>query len=614
LIRNRSENWRSWAPTFCGSCEDEKRDNENILGKVSYFLTTEGAGTHDLVFGYDSFDDNRFSINHQTGSDFTVYASGFEKADSSFPTDVVTDGAGNVALDPEFGSPFPIFDPSASTAPWVRWFAIFNEDLARPTSFTTNSFYVNDRWQLNDKWSFNVGFRFDENDGQDSSGAQVAKDSKFSPRLGATWDFKGDGDLVFSATYGTYVAALANSVADDASGGGAVGSFRWDYAGPAINTDPNCLANGTCVNSPDALQIIFDWYESQGGVFDLAQLNPNAPIFDLLNSQSIPGATLQIPGSLNSPSVDEYSIGFRKRLGNRGLVRADVVVREWDDFYALKTDLSTGQVSTPQGTADLSLLGNFANNLAKREYTGLHTQFRYRFTDRFRFAGNYTLSQAKGNFQAETGPNGPVAFDVLEYPEYRDIAWNEPDGDLRVDSRHKLRIWGVYDLLDTKRHKLNASLLYNFFAGQPYAANRNINTTSFVDNPGYRTPDTTIRYFFTDRDAFHTDDISRVDFSLNYSFNLPIGGRDIEIFLQPEIINVLNADGVIDPRGLDDGEGITLIRGRENPDGSSRNFNPFTETPVEGQDWVKGSGFGEAINENDFQTPRTFRFSVGIRF
>ncbi|HXO20124.1 MAG TPA: hypothetical protein VOA87_09415 [Thermoanaerobaculia bacterium] len=43
-------------------------------------------------------------------------------------------------------------------------------------------------------------------------------------------------------------------------------------------------------------------------------------------------------------------------------------------------------------------------------------------------------------------------------------------------------------------------------------------------------------------------------------------------------------------------------------------FNPFTTTPVEHVNWEKGPRFGQAINPLGFQQPRTYRFSVGIRF
>ena len=50
-------------------------------------------------------------------------------------------------------------------------------------------------------------------------------DSKVSPRLGATYDLHGDGDWVFHANYGTYVAAPANTIADSTSSGGSIGLF-----------------------------------------------------------------------------------------------------------------------------------------------------------------------------------------------------------------------------------------------------------------------------------------------------------------------------------------------------------------------------------------------------
>jgi len=49
-------------------------------------------------------------------------------------------------------------------------------------------------------------------------------------------------------------------------------------------------------------------------------------------------------------------------------------------------------------------------------------------------------------------------------------------------------------------------------------------------------------------------------------------------------------------------------------DGSLEPFNPWTETPVEGVHWRRDDEWGEAENDLDYQDPRTFRVSVGIRF
>ena len=43
-------------------------------------------------------------------------------------------------------------------------------------------------------------------------------------------------------------------------------------------------------------------------------------------------------------------------------------------------------------------------------------------------------------------------------------------------------------------------------------------------------------------------------------------------------------------------------------------FNPFTDKPVEGVNWDKGAYFGKPTTPTNYQTPRTFRFSVGFRF
>ena len=49
-------------------------------------------------------------------------------------------------------------------------------------------------------------------------------------------------------------------------------------------------------------------------------------------------------------------------------------------------------------------------------------------------------------------------------------------------------------------------------------------------------------------------------------------------------------------------------------------FNPFTQTPVQGSpggagvNYALGPNFGKAIAPQAYQLPRTFRFSVGVRF
>jgi hypothetical protein len=121
-----------------------------------------------------------------------------------------------------------------------------------------------------------------------------------------------------------------------------------------------------------------------------------------------------------------------------------------------------------------------------------------------------------------------------------------------------------------------------------------------------------VTYFFTDRDAFHTDDVTSTDLTLNYSFGWNAFGKTVEIFLQPEVLNVFNEQAVISVN--------TTVQDWTSNRALQR-FNPFTETPRETSsrtstdgNWRKGPNFGRPTLDTDYQTPRTYRFSVGLRF
>ncbi len=559
--------FRWWSPTFCGICTPEERNNENMLLKGSWFVSSEGLGSHDLSFGYDTFDDQRLANNHQSGSDFRIIT--FDAIDRN-------------------GEIFPVLvtDPNALENQFIQFNPILQS--AETTRFLTNSIFVNDKWRLNDHWSFNLGARYDQNDGEDSAGQKVADDSRISPRLSTAFDPKGDGNWVFTASYGEYVSAIANNQANSTSAAGNPATLAWAYGGPPINTDPN----GPLVSTPEAIRRIFDWFNSVGGVNDTEPYQ----VF-----VSIPGGTTIIEDTLTSPYAREYSIGGAKRLGNRGVARVDYVHRDYKDFYSTRRDLSTGQVTTPTGgRADLGVLENSDGNI-ERVYDGIHTQAQYRLSDRFNLGAIYTWSHLRGNFDGETSASGPVPAQFNSYPEYKEARWNSPRGDLGLDQRHRASLWLVYDIFRTSHHSLNVGLLQSYASGIPYGAVGNANSRAFLTNPGYALPpaSTNIAYFYTDRDAFRTDDITATDVTFNYGFQWAALGKDVEIFLQPEVLNVFDEHALLNPN-------TSVI--------NLATFNPYTQTPVEGVNWRKGNNFGKGTLETDFQQPRTFRFSVGVRF
>jgi hypothetical protein len=598
--------YRYWSPTFCGICGPEIRNNEEYLAKASYFLSTVSAGSHNLAFGVDFFNDMRKVNNYQSGSNFRIL---------EYTKEIIRN---NVI--------YPVL-LNTNDQTIIRWTPIFLS--SQGTNFWTKSFYANDKWRLNDHFSFNIGVRYDKNDGKDSDGKLVAKDTNWSPRLGVTYDIRADGDWLVNAGYAKYVMAIANGVADGTAVGGQPATIDFTYKGPEINTDPNAPTS-QLIDTATALQTVFNWLHAN---IDLNNFGSSQYLMG--GTLSIPGATAQIKNSLNSTNAIEWTIGATKRLGTRGLVRVDYVNRKFGDFYALRTDTTTGTITTPNGTFDKGYYVNI-NSPLERKYYAVQLQFSYRPWDPLNIGGNYTYSRLTGNWDSETTVSGPVASSILQYPEYRQLAWYAPIGALASDQPHKARLWAVYDIFNTKHNALSVSLLESYTSGWPFGAVGTISLTGYVTNPGYKNPPTTQSYYFTSRDAFRTDTVTQTDISFNYAFKIPAFGTDLQFFIEPRVTNVFN-EKAWNPRW--DRLVATVYTSRN----SGKNlvaFNPFTTAPIQCQntnsagticlDGTAGSGydytslpkanwmlaptFGKPASYLEYQTPRTFTLSVGVRF
>jgi hypothetical protein len=402
------------------------------------------------------------------------------------------------------------------------------------------------------------------------------------------------------------VAALTNGVANSASAAGNPDTYQFAYRGPSIN------GGGVATTPTDAaVRQLFDWYFANGG--------PNLP---LTGSVNIPGVTPQILASLTSPNVLEYAGGVSRSFGGRASVRADVTYRDYHDFYASRTDLSTGRVTDKLGRSfDLGLIEN--TDALKRRYAAFSLQGTYRLGSALDVGANYTLSRTWGNFDGETLGGGPGTSANLFYPEYRQESWNYPEGDLATDQRHRARLWATYEV--PRLTGLSISALQTLESGVPYGAvtSNGVNPQPFVANPGYLMPPsgTNTVYYFTARDAFRTEGQRRTDVAVNYVFR-PRGLRRVELFGQLQVINIFNqfqlcgcgstvaqSGGAIRAERIDQ-----AVRTAVTTPALYQPFNPFTTTPVEGVNWAKGPNFGNALNRLAYTAPRAMRLTFGVRF
>jgi outer membrane receptor protein involved in Fe transport len=569
LVTDRLNGARYNSPTFCGVCRPEERDNESLVVKGTYYLSRAGLGSHTIVGGYDGFNDKRASDNHQSGSDFRVL------------------GTSSIFRD---GVVYPLWN-NVGNSTLIQWNPILNP--TRGSNFRTHSLFFNDVWRVNPKLTLNLGVRYDLNDGTNSSGTKDVNDSKVSPRVGFTFDPKGDGDWVLNASYATYVSGLVNDIGNAGSSAGSPAAYQFQYLGPAINTNPNAP---TLIRTEDALATLFAWFDANGGTN-----RPNV-------GADVPGINTRVAPGLASPSADEFAGGVTKQLGKRALVRIDGVYRKYEDFYATRIDQTTGQVVNEIGDEfDVVITQN--TNAVERKYAGLNLSGSWRPGDRVTVGVGYTLSRTWGNIDGETSNSGPVPTTILEYPEYRDPSWSFPIGDLTTDQRHKLRIVATYTAPFGALGSLTLGGIQSFNTGNPYAAEENITIVPYVpQNLPYVGAPAEVPYFFTDPDAFRTERSFSTDVSAHYRYRLP-HAAGVEVFVKADVLNVFNRHAVINSQYLN----LAVPTNVSAPDTYAA-FNPFTTTPVRGVNWDLGPSFGEPSSRFAYQTPRTFRMSFGARF
>jgi hypothetical protein len=544
--------------------DPESRDNEQLAGSFSYFLSTASAGTHDFKVGAERFVDINQGGNSQSPTSNDILA------------DYVQDAEGNPVPGPD-GRIQPIFfslaDPNLNGITFRRnWLA----DRGARLEVTTDSLYVNDRWTLGNHWSFSLGARYEDADSEATGGITAVDMSRLVPRLGASYDLKGDGHYIVDATFAQY------------SGG---------------NTIINTAANSSVANPDLALWL----YVGPGGIgrdfapgFDFDNPDYWIPNFIRFNRLNV------ITEGLDSPITSEYTLSFGQRIGTRGFYKATWVDRDTDDIVENQIFIENGQTEIFSDESQPALEGGFFgdnqiygnSDVADRDYEAIQIQGDYRLTDRWKLAGNYTYQiKNEGNFVGEA-TNQPVLTSAIDnYPEMfngRNISY----GRLPSYQEHKVRLWSTYGFEFGRAGGLNLGLLLNYDSGTAYsleAADFPLTAQQAALNPGYAGDPTDDNHiFFGDRGARLFGDAATADLAAIYA--LPIYKR-LEVWIKGEVRNLLNDDSLI---------------------GFDTTIQPDTDGPVDELglplDFVEGPNFGEGDSSTDYSVPREYRVSVGVRF
>ncbi len=541
------------APYFA-SKDPEDRDNRQITGSLSYFLSTSSLGRHDLKAGYENYRSTNTGGNSQSQTDYTLYADYVGEGTVSGP-----------ALDAQ-GRFQPIFEPGANLA--IRWYSTPGARI----DITTQSFFLNDKWQIDSHWSANLGLRY-ERVRSDATGGIIGVDTdNLVPRLALGWDAKGDGKVRLDATYAQYAGKFAETQ----------------------------FANNTTVGNPAYLYLLYTGPAGVGrgcaGCFDPANYT------EVLGG-GFPTATKSFAPNLSSPTTREWTFSAGVALPRGGYVKAVYSDRAVSNFFENFVDQSTGQTDVSVDGVDLGAFDRtlYANtDDLVREYRAVQLQASYRLTDAWTVQGHWTHQLRNyGNYEGE-GTNTPGATSNFgDYPEIFNQARHYPLGRLNDYQADKLRLWTNYDLGLGRAGRLNLGLLFRYdspLTGSNVANNQGFSSVQrqgfvyYATGPAVPANDV----FFGERGTVEFDAQTDVDLALNYEVPL---FKSLRPYVKLDVRNVFNNQAQI--------LGNTAVAQDPN--------SPVDELGLR-TGFRTGATYLAPRNNADYQLPRELRLSLGFRF
>jgi TonB dependent receptor/Carboxypeptidase regulatory-like domain len=365
------------------------------------------------------------------------------------------------------------------TAP-ISDITIFGGFFGETTPTEQTSFYLQDDWMVNDRLTLNLGLRYDLFEGFDldqrsnpiwqtlstqtryneyflqdfqggRGGVLEEDDDNWGPRIGFTWDVKGDGRNLLRGGWGIY--------------------YDFPYTNATILFPTAAVQSNYGVvfnhNNPDGIR------------------NPNGSFFqpgDPLPPNQLPGADIPPPNEVASPTLatpysTQASLGYSWQATSWLGVTVEAITIDYEDipfrFRANPIDPTTGRRRFPAFANFRLWYGG-----GEASYDGLNLQVKARSTERLEFQGFYTYSEAEGNVLA--GADEFRVTDLGHQPDMivgRDVSVNPLDplcgacfGPLNTDARHRFTLAGAYrgpwDVVFSGMFRYRSALPYTVHAGR----------------------------------------------------------------------------------------------------------------------------------------------------
>ena len=414
----------------------EARQHRTCSSRRTYFLSTEGAGSHNMVFGYDTFNDKRFANNHQSGSDYRIFGT---------TVDHPRRGRLSRSSSATARRPDPV-EPDSRRQPGDELpdpLGVLQRQLARqrPPDGQSRAALRQEprRRQRRASWWRTTArsARASASSGIRPGDEQLVGHRQLREvRLG---DLQQHRRLLVA---GRQPADLP---------------VRLPRAGDQRR--PRRRRRAT----PDGDSAVFNWYNANGGA--------NLP---LSGAPTIPGVTpVDSRARSISPNNLEYAAGVSRQLrqarrGPRRLRRIATTATS----TSRRSTRTTGRVQDQlrQVVTTSALIQN--TNDLKRRYPGVTVAgHAIASSSRIDVGATYTLSRTWGNFDGENvGQRTDDGRRRSQYPEYKQAAWNYPTATSRSTSGTAR---GCGSTTACPRSTgLTVSVLQTLTSGVPYGARR----------------------------------------------------------------------------------------------------------------------------------------------
>ncbi|MDH5824337.1 TonB-dependent receptor [Luteimonas sp. RD2P54] len=354
----------------------------------------------------------------------------------------------------------------------ARRYEIFGE-------FESNNqaMYIEDNWSITPNFLLNLGLRYEEFDNKDAEGnTYIEMSDMIAPRVGFSWDLRGDGTTKLFGNAGRYYLPVANVI--NIKQGGALLDERTFYG-----------FDGWEISERDGVQ------------YATPILGPQFGFSNDQGDGTVGDLRAEVDADMDPVYQDELILGFQQALneawswGARGIYRR--LENAIDDINITATHCgrvasswvmaNPGEELTIWGdtdcdgeadgylTIDTSQAGYWteADNYEfidgewtyvdstptgqrgwvkpKRDYKALELQLDRAWDGKWAFNASYTLSWSEGNAE------GPVNTDTNFGDTGRTENFDDPfvnyrgDGPLANDHRHQIKLRGSYALNDNWR-------------------------------------------------------------------------------------------------------------------------------------------------------------------